>query len=202
MKKIFIFIALFLGSQSGFAQTEQGQSVVSLNVGYSLIGNATTELIKGLTDDSQVKVRSVPSLMLAYDFGLTDNFSIGVFGGYQSASAEFSYTYFPNLNDSVTEMVKVSGSRLNLAVRPNFHYGNGDNLDLYSGLRIGYLIRNFEQNSTDEDFGVLDIFDGSRVTFGLTLFGARYFVTDNIGLNLEVGIGVPFLFSGGVNFRF
>jgi hypothetical protein len=45
MKKIFIFIALFLGSQSGFAQTEQGLSVVSLIFGYSLIGNATTELI-------------------------------------------------------------------------------------------------------------------------------------------------------------
>lgn len=205
MKKILSLFALLSVGSMTYAQNQAGQSVVSLNVGYSLIGNATTSILKSIDGAANTdgNISSIPVIIGAFDYGLTDKFSIGIFGGYQRASAEFDYTYTP-LADStpVNESVKITGSRLSLAIRPNFHYGSYDNLDLYSGVRVGLLIRNFESTSTDEDFETFDIFDGNRFTFGLTLLGARYYITDNIGLGMEIGMGVPYAVNGGINFRF
>ena len=205
MKKLLTLLALVSASSLGFAQNQAGQSVVTLNVGYSIIGNLFTSSLNALegASDANADVSSIPVIIGAFDYGLSDKFSIGIFGGFQRSSGTFDYTYTP-FNDSVptTESVTLSGSRTSIAIRPNFHYGNNDNLDLYSGVRVGFLMRNFTTNSTDDDFPSFDIFDGNRFTLGLTLFGMRYYVTDNIGLGMEIGIGPPYAVNGGVNFRF
>ncbi|MBR9860167.1 porin family protein [bacterium] len=200
MKKITLlasFILIFSGLQ---AQTEQGQSVVCLNAGYSIIGNGLSAAVNELADDN-AQLSTTPVIIGSFDYGVTDKFSMGLFFGYQSTKSDFTYTYFDQ-GDSTTENVTVSGTRTNISIRPNFHYLSSDKLDLYSGLRVGWLFRNFSQNSTDENFETLDIFDGNRFTMGLTLLGARYYFTDNIGINMEVGIGVPYAVNGGLSVRF
>lgn len=186
---------------SSLAQNSQGQSVVSFNIGYSVVGNLLKSSLEVFED---VKTSSIPTLGLTYDYAITDLFSLGVAASYQSVSAEFTDTYLDENSMTQTDFVKASFARMNFAIRPLIHYGGTDELDLYSGLRIGTVMWNssYESSQDDFDFEDADLFNGSRVSVGLVLFGMRYFFTDNIGINFDVQIGAPYIMSGGISAKF
>ena len=202
MKKLTILIVLLSVWNLSSAQTETQKSVVTANVGFSIIGNAFGVAIKKIADDDVVSIANSPVIIGAYDFGVTKLFSIGILGGYESVTADFNYAYGGSTKDSIKESISASGSRLTFAIRPNVHYVNKDKLDMYSGFKVGFLIRNIEHNSKNKNFDIIDLFDGNRLTMGVTILGIRYFVHENIGLNMEIGLGAPAVVSGGVNFRF
>lgn len=197
--KLFILTILASFTISTSAQKSQGTSVVTLGLGYSLFNN----IVKTSLDTYQdVKVTSVPTIAFTYDYGLSDNFSLGLAGAFQSNSGTFTNDYFDENYMLQTENAKVSLSRINLALRPLFHYGKSDKLDMYSGLRVGYLVRNVKAESKDPDAVFLDEFDGNRFALGLVPFGFRYFFTDNIGMNMDLQIGTPYVVSGGIALSF
>jgi opacity protein-like surface antigen len=181
------------------AQNSEGTSVATAGLGYSFFNNIIKTSLETYSD---VKVKSVPTIALTYDYALTDNFSIGVAGAFQNVSGEFTNQYIDQNFDTQTEIATTKVSRLNIALRPLFHYGNGDKLDLYSGLRVGYLIRNVKTETKDEALNVLDDLDGNRFALGLVPFGMRYFFTDNLGVNMDLQIGTPYVVSGGIAFTF
>lgn len=181
------------------AQKSEGTSVATLGLGYSFFNNIIKTSLESYTD---VEVKSVPTIAFSFDHSLTDNFSIGVAGAYQNVSGEFTNTYFDANTVSQTETAKTTISRINLAIRPLFHYGSSDKLDMYSGLRVGYLIRNVTVDSDDPNGDFLDDLDGNRFALGLVPFGMRYFFTDNLGINMDLQIGTPYVVSGGIAFQF
>ncbi|MBT8326089.1 MAG: hypothetical protein KJP21_00110 [Bacteroidia bacterium] len=200
MKKILtlLFIACTLVS---FGQNTQGESVVTVDVGYSLAGNFIKNFIDLADDDAEVETSLTPVIMVGFDHALTDVFSIGIQGAYQGIGADFQHEY----NDGgtlVTENVETTINRINVAIRPNFHYGGSENLDMYSGMRIGLQSFGTTHNSKDPDFSALNDLDNSRLSVGATLFGFRYFVTENFGMNMELGVGVPYAVLAGINFKF
>jgi hypothetical protein len=184
------------------AQKSEGTSVATLGLGYSLVNN----LFKaGLETYPEITVTSVPTIAVTYDFALTDNFSIGVAGAYQSIGGEINNTYTDGNQVEQTELAKANYSRMNIAIRPLFHYGNSDKLDMYSGLRVGYLFKTLTVDSDDPDAQIeddLNDFVGNRFSLGLVPFGMRYFFTDNIGINMDIQIGTPYVVSGGIAFQF
>lgn len=181
------------------AQKSEGTSVATLGLGYSFFNNIIKNSLESYTD---LEVKSVPTIAFSFDHSLTDNFSIGVAGAYQNVSGEFTNTYFDENFDSQTETAKTTISRINLAIRPLFHYGSSDKLDMYSGLRVGYLIRNVTIDSDDPNGDFLGDLDGNRFALGLVPFGFRYFFTDNLGMNMDLQIGTPYVVSGGIAFQF
>ncbi|MDB4162031.1 porin family protein [Bacteroidia bacterium] len=199
MKK-FIFALSMIGFMfNANAQDSEGASVATVGLGYSFFNNIIKSSLETYSD---VKVKSVPTIALTYDLALTDNFSIGVAGAFQNVSGEFTNEYIDQNLDFQTEIATTKVSRLNIALRPLFHYGDGDRLDLYSGIRVGYLIRNVETETSDELLNVLDELDGNRFALGLVPFGMRYFFTDNLGVNMDLQIGTPYVVSGGIAFTF
>lgn len=199
MKK-FIFALSMIGFMfNANAQDSGGASVATVGLGYSFFNNIIKSSLETYSD---VKVKSVPTIALTYDLALTDNFSIGVAGAFQNVSGEFTNEYIDQNLGFQTEIATTKVSRLNIALRPLFHYGDGDRLDLYSGIRVGYLIRNVETETSDELLNVLDELDGNRFALGLVPFGMRYFFTDNLGVNMDLQIGTPYVVSGGIAFTF
>jgi len=107
-------------------------------------------------------------------------------------------------------------------LRPLFHYANNDDLDLYSGFRIGFTKNKFKakstiDNSIIEDLGIddlgiddlgidfLDILNLNSIitpSFAFTAFGLRYYFTDNIGAGFEINIGAPYITALNINARF
>ena len=200
MKKILTL--LFLASTLvSFGQNTQGTSVVTVDVGYSLAGDFIKNLIDLGDTEGDIKTSLTPVIMVGFDHALTDVFSIGVQGAYQGIGADFVNTYNDGSKE-VKENVEATINRMNFAIRPNFHYGGNDQLDLYSGMRIGIQTFSTSHNSTDPNFNALQDFDGARLSVGATLFGLRYFITENFGMNMELSLGTPYAVIGGVNFKF
>ena len=199
MKKFILALSMIGFMFNANAQDSEGASVATVGLGYSFFNNIIKNSLETYSD---VEVKSVPTIALTYDFALTDNFSIGVAGAFQNVSVEFTNQYIDQNFDIQTEIATTKVSRLNIALRPLFHYGDGDRLDLYSGIRVGYLIRNVETETNDELLNVLGDLDGNRFALGLVPFGMRYFFTDNLGVNMDLQIGTPYVVSGGIAFTF
>lgn len=210
MRKI-IFTALIIGAFSiiTFAQNDKGEKVVGLNVGYSLTGGVIGAVgdadVSGDTFSvGSINVSTMPAISGTFDFGIGEKFSLGALVSFQGFSGEVNDYSFTNANGQTqTESVDFSLNRLNFSIVPRFHYGvKSDNVDLYSGLRLGYILWTGSINTTDESFDLFDSFQGGRPNVGLILFGGRFYFTDEFGANFELAAGAPHIASVGLNYRF
>ncbi|MCB9246842.1 MAG: outer membrane beta-barrel protein [Flavobacteriales bacterium] len=197
---VFALVFLAFTGVAVKAQTEEGQSVVTLNLGYSLVGDLLTTALDAA---DEVNASSTPVFILGYDYGLSDKFSIGLSGTLQNMNADADdYTYTNLDNEEVVEDISLDLTRWQMAITPRFHYGQGGNLDMYSGLRIGITGWSTDIQSTDPDINdVVDLTSG-RFSLGLTAFGVRYYFSELIGANMELNLGAPYIFSGGINLKF
>ena len=168
------------------AQQESGQVVVSAGAGYSLI----SRILSGTNQTS------LPPVYLNVDYGVTENFSIGLAGSYSSYSYDDVITTIDANGNTVEEAFSVSGTRNTIAGRALFHFGDNPNLDQYAGLRAGMTLWGYS------DSGLLteDDLNGNVFSFRI-LYGARAYLTDNLAVNLEIGLGSPYLFNGGISYR-
>jgi len=203
MKKA-ILLALFccVAVLQIFAQNETYRSVGSASVGLSLTG-AVLNLLESESDLGTISVKNIPTLQLTYDYGIKRFFSIGIAAGYQKFNidaTDFNYTNDEGVE--VTESFAADYSRLNIALRPLFHYANNDYLDLYSGFRIGMVNNKFSTDSENEDLQVDGLDNLTRLSFGITAFGLRYYFTDNIGAGFEINLGAPYITALNINARF
>ena len=86
--------------------------------------------------------------------------------------------------------------------RLNYHFVQTDVVDAYLGFGAGYKhktnkFETLDENASEYDFGV------SLIPVSLRLaIGARFFFTDFIGINMEMGLGGGPLLSGGVSLKF
>ncbi|MBO6517486.1 MAG: hypothetical protein JJ975_13145 [Bacteroidia bacterium] len=199
-----------LFSTNAQAQGDQGEQVFTLDAGFSVTGG----LIKAVFDDNPTfdstgtlvpggsSVSGGPAIVLGWDMGLSERWSIGAIVTTQGWSGDAANSFINSDGNWVDETVNFKLRRNNVSICPKIHYGNGDNVDLYSGLRVGYVFWNSSIESNDPAYNLLEDFaSGGRVNFGLTLFGGRFYVNDNLGLNFELNMGAPFLFGAGLNWK-
>ena len=198
MKKIILIFAIVLfGWQLTNAQAlEQGNSLINVGMGFgSYMGSSTGYKT------------TFPPLYGSYEYMINDNISVGAFASYMAS--EYTYS-FPNLggDSSSVDDFKWKFSYLNAGALGNYHFVNNDQLDVYGGLKLGYTSVSVDNNiktddDDDEDFSSLFKtlkFDSSGILFGAQL-GARYFFSEHIAVNVELGYGVA-VASGGLTFVF
>lgn len=85
-------------------------------------------------------------------------------------------------------------SSLMIGVRAPFHYSPVGNLDLYTAPGIYHV------SAKGSVLGISST--TSKMQFGWTLIGARYFLSSNVGAFVELGFDTPFEMGAGVTFRF
>ncbi len=188
------FAIVLCGTKQSNAQTMQGESVVTVGLGWSLVG-----ALFGNT--SNATTFSTPAFLGHYDYALGDKFSLGAAFSYQSMGLNYTnYTYTNNAGVLVTEDIKSTYTRTNIGIRPLFHFGDNSDMDMYAGVRLGYQIWKHSHNSSDATWSEVNVFN-SRPTVQ-PLFGIRYFFTDLIGFNAEIGLGSPYVTMAGINLRF
>lgn len=208
MKSIILFAtALVLFSFNLQAQNLDYKSNLSINVGGSTVGAILKSLdVAEINIDnfeiSSINTTGTPVLELNYDHGINNWFSIGVAGAYQQFQTSLEGM---KTAEGATEQIDINLNRVNVAVRPLFHYYNKERLDLYGGLRIGWTQWSANSNATDKLLEE-DIVDELPGIGGFRLqaipFGMRYYMTENFGFNGELAIGSPHFISGGLNYRF
>jgi len=197
---LLILCILFICS-IGWSQTEKGSSVLGLNIGYSLTGAVISDVNNNINSDD-VNVTVTPALNLSYDYALSDRFSLGLYAGTQIFTTKIDGYSFLNNNEEVIEDVSGNAMRWAIGLRPLFHYGNTDKLDMYSGLRLGYIAWSANTNSSDPALDLGTSFGVGRPSISIIAFGMRYYFTDTIGAGFEVATGAPHVASASVNMRF
>jgi len=205
MKK-FILFSLFscITFLQSFAQNKEYRHTGSVSAGMSLTGTFI-KLFEN-PESGDLDIKRTPALQVSYDYGIQKFFSIGVAVAYQKFNVDGKdFIEFDEEGNVQTVDFNGDYSRLNVAIRPLFHYANNDKLDLYSGFRFGFLNNNFTYTDTTfEDLNLKDIELNNikRLTFGITAFGLRYYVTNNIGAGFEINIGAPYATVFNINARF
>ncbi len=183
MKKLLLFIVLVAISLSAHAQDVfmKGDNLIGakIGIGNGLAASATYEkcIVDGLFNNG--------------------NGAIGI-GGYLGYAHD---------KEEISEQGITAGCKYNdiiIGVQGNLHMQFVDRLDTYAGAMIGYEIVNANNygRSDDPDFDYSHSIDvnGSGMTFSLHL-GARYYLTDNLAANVELGYGVAFA-NIGLSYRF
>jgi hypothetical protein len=184
MKKTAILIALFIISISSVSAQHfvKGTNVISglVGLGSSLgwYGNGTQS----------------PALSVNFEHGLMDLGSSGVLslGGYFGHKTfrykGTGYTWSWNYNI--------------IGVRGAYHYNahNVDKLDLYGGLMISYNLLKYKEKY-DNSTTPMTQTGNYKNRAGMTAFvGGRYFFTNSLAGNVELGYGVAYL-NLGLSFK-
>lgn len=218
MKKTFIISALavlglvLFSSNQASAQSESGQSVLSLHTGFSVTGGLIKAVFDSdidMTDTSSgmttgylnSSVTGGPAIVAGWDLGLSERWSIGFIASTQGWSGDASYSYLDENNALVNENLTFNLRRNNVSFCPKIHYGNGDNVDLYSGIRIGYVFWSSSWETNDPDFDDFSNFNAGRPNIGLTAFGGRFYFNDNFGASFELNLGAPNILGLGLNYK-
>jgi hypothetical protein len=188
-----------------FAQRDAGEKVFGLHLGGSLTGvfiNASGSNMKDSGSVSSFSQNSRPMIALTFDAGLSERWSLGILIANQSFSGTFfDYTYTRLDGTAVTETVTYKMNRNNISFAPKFHYNlKSDKLDMYLGLRFGFVFWNNDFKTTQSDFNPFGLVFG-RPNLGLVPFGMRFYANENFGGTFELALGAPYIISIGAQYK-
>ncbi len=213
MKKIIylptmILLVSLISSISALGQaTRQGNIIIDPYYGGPNFGKAFIEAVEDQNPGNvNFNARSIGPAGIRFEYMVGDRIGLGVDAIYNSRNITF------NANDTITDgngnqEIQVSSyeydmKRLRVQLRFNYHFDiSNPDLDAYFGVGAGSnnRFRTTFENGTeiDDDLSNLTLIQFSaRVCAGM-----RYYFTENIGLNAEIGLGGP-LVSGGLSFKF
>lgn len=206
MNKIFTLIAV--GAISVFATNtakaqavEEGTMLVDLNYGFPNLYSATLEAAYNQAGTAQnVEFNSFGPGAVKFEYLVTDKIGVGLEVNYANSSMKYSERDEDSGN---TYDYEISVPRLRIMPKFNFHFGRSDSFDGYFSVGAGYKSSHIEVTSTEPDY---DENSNTSLSLGKTAFrlavGGRYFFSDLIGANLEIGLGGGALLNAGIAIRF
>ena len=193
MKHIFLSITtvLVLLISSTIAKAGvYGEGAKILNVGIGL-GSPYIESTSTI---------SLPPIHASFEYGLTENISLGGLIGYTSSTFNAATGPYGLTGYNYTWTY----SYLIIGVRSAYHYEINDQCDLYGGLMLGYDVASAKFSSNDPNTAATQFFTNNTPSVGGLAFGLyggiRYMFTDHIGGFAELGYNISWL-SVGVTFK-
>ncbi len=186
------------------AQKAKGQVVVTGGAGYSIVGLFFGVITDALNTTATIKTTKTPVIFGSADYGITDRFSVGACYTYQGITAKYNSYY---TTDSAGNQITTTGdftdrvSRQSIGIRPLFHFGDSEDLDLFVGARFSYVFWNY--NSSRVDISKSDVLGGVGSPIKPQfLLGMRYFFNPTFGFNAEFAIGPTYFMAFGISAKF
>jgi hypothetical protein len=215
MKKI-IYATLFLAlgiSSNIKAQATMGSFIIDPYYGFPNFGSNFAKAFEG-SGNSGLEVKSLGPIGIRGEYVIADRFGLGLDVIYNDYDLRYTATQTDSLYDGTTgtwSATTTSSSnryvmqRLRVQARMNYHFEtNNPNFDAYFGVGAGTNNR-FRKAYVDgtevtaSDGGLSNI---TLIPFSIRVCtGFRYYFAENIGVNMELGLGGP-LVSAGLSMRF
>lgn len=205
MKKVLTIVMATFALTFGFnhnaaAQVEQGNIIIDPYYGYPNFGKKLADAIVGDSAEN-INITGIGPAGLRAEYLISDNFGVGIDAIYNSVGVEYDYTV-TDVSGTNTYTSKVNQQRIRVQLRMNYHFVQTDAVDAYVGFGAGTNIRRYTTTSTDPDYVTPDALSGALIPVSLRIaLGTRFYFTENIGLNVELGLGGPMI-SGGVSIKF
>ncbi|MCB9263305.1 MAG: hypothetical protein H6607_13100 [Flavobacteriales bacterium] len=213
VKFLVAFLVVTFVKTTAFSQSHKDQTTFTLNSGTSIISGLLkslsaadssfldTDTLLGRTSISNFSSSSRPQIILGIDHGLSDRWSLGAIFYTGSWKGNMNYSYTDNNNVTKTGSIDYHFNRYAFALTPKIHYGKNDKVDLYSGLRVGYVLWTTNINTDHPNLKGFNGIGLNRPLLGLTAFGARFYPIENLGVNFEFNTGAPNIIGYGINYR-
>lgn len=216
MKRLFQIVTICLLSLQAFnakAQSFHNEKVVSLNVGYTIVGGLVRTVLRNhdnkdsmLAEDNSIfnnfEVTNTRAIILGFDYGISETWSLGGIIATQKWYGTADYQFKNIKGEDIQEEIDFTLRRSNISFCPKVHYGSSSHSDLYSGIRVGFLLWNNKIVTSDETFNKFSKLAISRPNFSFTVIGARVYVNNHIGANFEFNLGAPNVIGFGLNYKF
>lgn len=197
---LIIFIALFSFQPSAKAQVyEKGDFVLNAFYGSPSIA---TLYSKSFLDAYDINDFYYLGPVGAHpEFLLTKRIGVGAEISYSSTIFDFyDYSFY----------YKYSISRIRVMPRFSIHLGSSTKFENHFSLAVGYRSTMVNITSDNTDLAEVQAYeDDLKDVLGLYSFpiglritwGCKYFVTENLGLSFDIGLGGGSTFTGGLAFK-
>lgn len=188
---------------------EQGNIILDGYYGAPNLGKSFWKSIETAAGTTNFKATGIGPLGLRGEYLVSDRIGVGFDVIYNSNNISYTtvdsvYNSGTNAYDKRTYNYERTMNRVRIQARFNYHFDvSNPNLDAYFGVGAGSnsRFRKFYENGVE----IADDFSGSGlgvipVSFRLCT-GLRYYFTENIGINGEIGLGGPMI-SAGLSVKF
>lgn len=182
----------------------EGNSIVSIGYGAPNLLKSLFKLAE--TPGSTFVATGSGPFHLKYEYGVSDKVGLGLSLSYVSFGFEekTEYTdYDENFNPvAVSYTDKYSVNNIAILARFNYHLGRSKTFDPYfgGGLGVNLFSTKFTTNDPNNTIGEAAYKIPGFLAFE-SVFGVRYYFSDNIGMYAEVGFAKS-LAQAGINFKF
>lgn len=186
---------LFSADQAKSQALSQGDKAIDVYYGVFSIS-------RSLINEGAINTRFFGPIGAQFEYLASDKMGVGVDFNYTSISWEEERT----VTDSIAGTTKIYTDKVARTVirfmpRFNIHFGSSESFDGYFGVAAGYRQATYKYTTDDPNYEDETI-DGI-IPFALRVcVGARYYFTDNIGANMEMGFGGGALINAGLSFKF
>ena len=221
---LLVLVACNVNAQYGNNRDEDEikHHQISLNGSTSLPGLIFKKDGKLKRDDDSLGYvgRSTPAVQLGYDYFFKNGASLGIIGSTQSMGMEIDYFVFKDHNNKTHRFnnFDIKVKRRYIGIKYNYHLINDLKNDLYIGARFGAVFWKISPSIKDPDLdnklfsllvksnNTLSIIPTSAsfpgFMFPALACGYKYKIRENFGVGIELSIGIPQLFSYGIDYRF
>jgi opacity protein-like surface antigen len=221
-RSYLVILLCFFCLSSLFAQEKDKDEYVPvllkdnmLITGFFGIPNWGTFFVDNHFRDSRVSNGNsfgIPPLSLEFEYFFSERISGTLTGIYNKWGGQWQELVLDDVNGLILETQRdfsFEVTRIRILAGINYHYYDFaiDNVDLYAGLAIGAnsIYASHESNyqgwhpRNDNYFNELDSDLEFPISYRLR-GGIRYFLSDKLAVNVEVGIGGP-TFNMGINYK-
>jgi opacity protein-like surface antigen len=187
---IITMLCLVLFSHRSYSQAfEQGKTYISLGYG---TGTAIGWLFSGTTNQDDFSKKFIGPIYAKGEYAISEDIGIGLNVAYFRPQIR-SISHYRN---GIAHYEMMTLTTTSFLFRLNYHLGENDHIDPYLGMGLGYRTGITRYTNTDPlATNPEDVKTVFPVGFDLTL-GARFMITENIGIYSEVGIAKSILQFG------
>lgn len=206
MKKLTIFlltITLFnVNTKQIISQAVvTGDKIINAYYGYpNYLGNLFETTYANGSTVSNIKINTLGPVGASFAVMVSDHIGVGFDVNFSDVSVDWSDNSVDTLGNATNYVYTVGARTLRVMPRFDFHFSGSDVFDAYFGVGAGYRSRTYYTESTDPNYGDADVSGFLPASFRLAV-GGTYFLSDNIGLNMEFGLGGGGLIRTGLSIK-
>ena len=195
MKK-FLFATVTIGlmlsnCMAVNAQHEKGKIQIDLYHGLPQHTGILFRAISSVTVGETVEIKTLGNLGLRFQYYLAPKFALGIDANYTNRSATINYT-LTGFEEKIQQTV------IRAMLRTSWEFVKSGGFEMNWNNSIGLRNASWNWSATDPDLTINTDWNGGVPIAFRSALGFRYMFTENVGLNLEVGVLGGALLNGGL----
>ena len=208
MKKTVLFVVLmglfaFNNSSITAQAVQQGNFIFNIYYGgpnFSASFLQTTFVNAGAGDELD-RINSLGPVGGSVSYMISEKISLGVDANYTDVSVSYTSQSSDTLGNSTFYNTKSGFTTIRVFPRFDYHFSNSDQFDGYFGVGAGFRNRTYYFETDDPYYDSGNLEGINPIAFRLAV-GGTYYLMENFGINLEIGLGGGGLLRGGLALQF